>query len=44
MHVNTTTEQSFQYISKIMGVTHELPEKIASYHEKPLVTSKIKKI
>ena len=34
----------FQYVSKIMGVNHELPSKIASYHEKPRVTSKIKKI
>ena len=43
MHENTITEQSFQHISKTMGLTHELPVKIASYYGKPRVTSKIKK-
>ena len=44
MHESITTEQSFQYISKLMGVTYELPVKIANYHRKPRVTSKIEKI
>ena len=44
MHKNATTEQSAQYISKVMGVTYELPAKIVSYHELARVTSKIKKI
>ena len=44
MHENTTTEQSLQYMSKRMGVTDELPAKIASHHGLPRVTSKIKKI
>ena len=43
MHENTTTEQGLQYISKVMGVTHELPAKITSYHGLQRVTSKIKK-
>ena len=44
MHENTTAEKSLQYIFKIVGVTHELPAKIANYHGLPQVTSKIKKI
>ena len=43
MHEKTTAEQSLQHIFKIIGVTHELPAKIASYHGLPRVNSNVKK-
>ena len=43
MHENTTTEQSLQYNSKVMGV-NELPAKITRYHGLPRVTNKIGKV
>ena len=42
--MKTRLQRFSQYISKDMGVTQELPAKIASYHRLPRVTSKIKKI
>ena len=44
MHENTNTDQSLQYIFKIILVTHELPAKIVIYHGFPRATGKLKKI
>ena len=44
MHEKVTTEKSVEYISKVIGVTHELTAKIASHQELQQITSKIKKI